>query len=328
VVYNERIMTKNPVTAIITRTKNRPLLLDRALASIAAQSSKDYIHVVLNDGGDKKIVEKILQKYPDDKRVVIHNDSSIGLTRALNQAIKSVKSDYIAILDDDDTWHPERVARVAEYLNEHDQEPGVAVAMVRIIEEIQGEEVVEISRNAWYEGVTEVVLYDQLLDNYLTNNCITYRRTLYEELNGYDESLEVAEDWDFGVRYLLHYDINFLPEVLAYYHHRPEDKSDNANSVFSGVDVHKRNLNKLRNRYLRDDINSGKLGVGYVMNQLHDNSIRRAEQLKVDVENVVRIEGHINHVENDLIQKLEALIYHHTSGGRIKSKIRNMLKRS
>ncbi len=292
------------IVAIITRTKNRNVLLERAVKSVVSQVSKNYVHVILNDGGDHAGVEKVLDKYPDKNRVIIHNKKSVGLTRALNQAIKSVKSDYIAILDDDDSWLPERIGKVSEYLDEHTDEPGVAVWMDRVIEEVKGDEVVEVRRDRWYEGVSEVSLYDQLLDNYLTNNCITYRRSLYDELGGYDETLEVAEDWDFGIRYLLKYDIFFIPEVLALYHHRPDAKGPSGNSVFAGRDTHRRSMIKLRNRYLRQDIDKGRFGIGYIMNQ--QLSVRKISRVDDDkaLGRVVRLEGHINYATEQLRQSL------------------------
>ena len=286
--------SKKLITAIITRTRNRPLLLERAIKSILAQTEKDYIHVILNDGGDKKEVEDILARYPDHRRRVVHNKTSVGITRALNQAIQSVDSDLVAILDDDDTWMPERIERVTAYFESNPRLPAIAVKMDRVIEEINDNKIKEIRRDPWYEGICQVSLYDQLLDNYLTNNCLTYRRDVYDELHGYDESLEVAEDWDFGVRLLLEYDVDFIPEVLALYHHRPDEKSSNGNSVFAGIDIHQRNLIKLRNRYLRQDIEKGVCGVGYIMNSLHHERLR----LKLNNEYIdkqsVRLEGHMN----------------------------------
>lgn len=300
---------KRPITAIITRTKNRNVLLERAIKSVLAQTSKDYIHVILNDGGDKKAVESLLKKYPDTNRKVIHNQESAGLTKALNQAIRAVESDYVAILDDDDTWHTDRVEKVNEYLYKNTKEPVVVVCMDRVIEELNDDgTITEVSRNRWHGGVTEVSLYDQALDNYLSNGAVTYRRSLYEELNGYDESLDVAEDWDFGIRCMLKYDVLFLPEVLSYYHHRPSAKGDSGNSVFAGVDTHHRNLVKLRNRYLRSDISNGSFGIGFIMNHLH--GLRRIVQegdTRSD-ERIVRLEGHINYTIENLRSDLSKSI--------------------
>ena len=312
------------ITAIITRTKDRPALFERAVQSVVAQTSKDYIHVILNDGGDKKVVEEILGKYPDNNRLVIHNEKSVGLTPALNQAIKATDSDYIGILDDDDTWLPDRVKKVTDYLDAHLNEPGVAVLMDRFIERVENGEIITESVNPWYEGVTEVSLYDQLLDNYLTNNCITYRRTLYDELNGYDETLEVAEDWDFGIRYLLKYDIFFIPEVLAGYHHRPAAKGADGNSVFSGIDAHRRSLVKLRNRYLRQDINNGVFGVGYIMNSLAHERCMVENAKDVAIEQVVRLEGHINYTAEQLKQYTDTVV--HQAKNPIIRKVKKKLK--
>ncbi len=315
-------------TAIITRTKNRPVLFERAVACVASQTSKEYIHVVLNDGGDKAEVEAILAKYPDENRVVFHNAKSVGLTKALNQAIQSVKSDLVAILDDDDTWHPERIEKVTQYFNKHKDTKAVAVTMERVLEEIKDNAIIEMKRESWYEGVFDVSLYDQLLDNYLTNNCITYTRSAYNELKGYDESLEVAEDWDFGIRLLLKYDVTFLPEVLAYYHHRPTDMSVNGNSVFAGLDAHTRSLVKLRNKYLRDDLAKGVFGVGYIMNSLNAERERYNKQKEDSLNNVVRLEGHINYSRTELESKIEHIVDYHAIDSRVSRKIKGAFKKS
>ncbi|OYW86571.1 hypothetical protein B7Z17_00005 [Candidatus Saccharibacteria bacterium 32-49-10] len=196
--------------------------------------------------------------------------------------------------------------------------------MDRFIERIEDGTIIEESVNRWYEGVTEVSLYDQLLDNYLTNNCITYRRTLYDELNGYDETLEVAEDWDFGIRYLLKYDIFFIPEVLAGYHHRPAAKGADGNSVFSGIDAHRRSLIKLRNRYLRHDIKEGVLGIGYIMNNLAHERLMTEKAKDAAIERVVRLEGHINYTAEQLKQYTDAAI--HQSKNPIIRKVKRKLK--
>lgn len=290
--------------AIITRTKNRHLLLERAVKSVLAQTDRSYVHVIVNDGGDKVSLESLLGMYPDDNRVVIHNEKSLGLTRALNQGIRAVNTKYVSILDDDDSWADNRIESVHNYFDHYPEAKGVAVFMDRIIEKIENEKIVEISRNRWHEGVDVINLYKQCLDNYLSNGCFNYTRDVYDELGGYDEDLGVAEDWDFGIRYLLKYDAEFLPteEALMYYHHRPEQAGDSGNSVFAGIDTHRYNLNILRNKYLRQDIKTGTLGVGYIMNNLAYLRERDQEGERIDIEKVVRLEGHMNHIGNDIKQ--------------------------
>lgn len=283
-----------PKIVIVTRTKNRNLLLKRALDSVSAQTYKDYIHVIVNDGGSKEEVDKLLEGYTHSIKV-IHNTKSIGLTQALNQGIKSVETKYISILDDDDSWHPDRLKKTVQHLEESGAK-GVVCVMDRIVEEIDGDEVKEILRDRIHEGTSSISLYRQCLDNYFTNGCFTYQRSVYDELGGYDEKLIVAEDWDFGIRFLLKYDADFLntKDALHNYHHRPEAKGDVGNSVFDRADEHRRHVNILANHYLRKDMQQGKFGVGYIMNSL----LYRREFIVPYEEN--RLQNQTSHIEHHI----------------------------
>jgi len=271
---------------------------------MSEQTYDDYVHVIVNDGGDKKKLESLLERYPSSRRKVLHNEKSIGLTPALNQGIQAVMSEYVAILDDDDSLHENRLSLAVEYLDNHPDSVGVVHVMDRVVEEIDDGVIRELSRNRWHEEMQAISLYKQCIDNYMTNGAFTYRRVLYDELGGYDESLPAAEDWDFGIRTLLRYDLEILPSkyAVSYYHHRPAQKGDDGNSVFASISSHQEALNKLQNKYLRDDINSGKLGVGYIMNNLRYERELESDRDEKSNARVVRLEGHMNHVGDTIIQ--------------------------
>lgn len=261
-----------PKVAVITRTKNRPQLLKRAIKSVQEQSMTNFVQVVINDGGDSTEVEKILKPYQNkfpDRITFIDNKKSVGRTSALNQAIKSVNSTYIAVLDDDDSWHRDFLRETTEYLDRTGSAGVVAVIDI-ILEKVSGEKVTRVGVERWRPHVKEVSLYSQCIDNNAPTNAFVYQRKMYDELKGYNEELNVVEDWDFALRFILKHDIDFLvtEHALAYYHHRPEATGSIGNTVFAGVEEHHQHLNKLANYHLRKDLESGKLGVGYIMNSL------------------------------------------------------------
>ena len=262
-------MTKaTPKIAIITKSHGRPLLLDRAIQSIENQTYGDYIHVIFNDGEDARAVDAIARKYNNPRRRIIHSAANLGVTKALNKAIRAVNSTYIAILDDDDTWSPERLEKTVNFLDETGAK-AVVVKTDIIIEEIVDGQVRTISQLPHPESREgEVSLYKQCIKNYVSNGIVTYRRDVYDELGGYDEALETAEDWDFGLRLLLKYDIAYLDtrQPLFFYHQRPNQSGVEGNEVHAGVLKQEKTINKLRNRYLRQDLAVGRLGVGYIMN--------------------------------------------------------------
>ena len=290
-----------PEVAIITRTKNRPLFLERALKSVLGQSFGSFVHVILNDGGNKADVEQALAKYPDSRRLVIHNKQSAGLSKALNQAIRASKSEYVCILDDDDAWHKDRLSIGLETMRSRDASASV-VPMEIVIEDVDDKgSIVEIERVPHPESwCGEVSLFKQAHRNYLSNGAIMYKRSVYDELNGYDEGLLTSEDWDFGIRLMLRYDVEQVISDIAlmYYHQRPTVKeSDAGNSVHAGVREQARAITVIRNRFLRNDIQNGVFGIGYIMNH--------SEQ---ELVNLVRIEGHVNRASAMLEDKIVARV--------------------
>lgn len=316
---------QTPKIAIITRTKNRNLLLRRAIESVKAQSRKEYVHVILNDGGSSEELDTLLEEAPDVQRVVIHNETSVGLTRALNQAIRAVESEYVTILDDDDSWPSDRLEKVMDFFDKNPNTAAAVVKMDTVIEDIQNGEIIKRDQYLHPDsGDGEINLFKQCMRNYISNGIVTYRRSVYDELNGYDESLATAEDWDFGLRLLLKYDVESIQsdEPLFFYHQRPQLVDDNGNSVHAGVREQEVTVNKLRNKYLRDDLNNNKLGVGYIMNQM-----------VFDISNVVRIEGHTNYLADGTKQQLEQLnatireLISSTLGYKIGMKVKNILNR-
>ena len=286
--------------AIITRTKDRPILLERALQAVDDQTFQNYVHVVLNDGGNKEVFEAVVKRYPNKRRTIIQNTQSVGIIPALNQAIQSVDSEFITILDDDDSWHSEKLKVVDDFFGQYPTTQAVVVKMDIVVEDIKDKVIVKKEQYLHPDsGDGEINLYKQCTRNYLSNGAITYRRTLYDTLKGYDEHLRTAEDWDFGIRLLMQTDVEFIRSdtSFVYYHQRPMQQGTEGNSVHAGVLEQERTINVLRNKYLREELNRGKLGVGYIMNDAVFN-----------LANVVRIERHINFAEEQTQNSINAHI--------------------
>ena len=267
----------NPKVAVITRTKDRVLLLERALQSVHNQSMSDFVHVIINDGGDPGPVDALLKRYESltaGRVKLIHNEVSGGMEAASNKAIKSVRSDYVAIHDDDDSWHPDFLERTVKVLDAG--EMGVVVRTDKITEEIVSEKntVRRIKTEQWMPDMKVISLYRQCIDNQMTPITFIYRRSVFEKIGYYDETLPVLGDWDFGIRFLQNYDVEYLDPgfALANYHHRKFVVGSTTNNSFgSGTEKHRYYVNKLSNKYLRQELQEGRLGVGYIMSGLKYN---------------------------------------------------------
>jgi glycosyltransferase involved in cell wall biosynthesis len=261
-----------PLIAVITRTKDRPLLLKLAIKSFLGQSLNDYVMVIVNDGGDSKVIEDLVDPYKqsaEGRLTILHNYVSMGMQAAANKGIQSVDSKYVVIHDDDDTWD----GRFLEKTTDHLEKSG-AMAVVTstdvITEEIDGDTINVLGRARMLPDMKHISLYKMCFENQAAPIALIFNRNVFETIGYFDESLRGFGDWDFGLRLLLHYDIDYLnlPEALAFYHQRPHSDGLHLNSVFTDDQQYLENL--MFNRYLRDDIRRGQLGLGYIINSLRN----------------------------------------------------------
>ena len=148
----------------------------------------------------------------------------------------------------------------------------------------------EISRKDFNGGVRGITLWDVCARNLFPPISFLYQREVFEGIGYYDESMPVLGDWEFNLRFLQHYDIVLVPEHLAFYHHRvPEDSSDYANTVVGAIDTHETYQTYMRNKLLRDDMEQGKVGVGYLINLSRDLF---STQAKFDYDHHMHAENH------------------------------------
>ncbi len=106
--------------SIVVPVYNAAASLPETLASIAAQSCKDFELILVNDGSSDDsgtIIKNWLQHHPDIKGVLIEQENQ-GLGAARNRAIKQAQGQWVALLDADDRWSPDKLERVATWVEE------------------------------------------------------------------------------------------------------------------------------------------------------------------------------------------------------------------
>lgn len=293
--------------AIVTRTKNRPTLLRRALDSITSQTYADYVVIVVNDAGERGPIEECVSSISDraEGRVhVVHNEVSRGREAAMNTGLHAAESQYVVIHDDDDTWAPQFLERTVSYLDEHEDAGGVGVRTAVVHETVDGDSVTINRQELLAANLTDVTLFEMVRRNYVPPISLLYRRAVHDEVGEYDETLPVLADWDFNLRMLGRYDVGFIDgDPLAFWHHRTDTGGDIANSVIGAADDHLTYDRTIRNRYLRDDLRAnGHLGSILYFTELIDRAEKAA---LVRHEQAVGMLHHINIQTDSSSKELE-----------------------
>ena len=277
-----------PCVAIITRTKDRPLLLERAARSVAGQTYRNILWIVVNDGGDPEPVREVLaESLVDPTRVIfISHEQSLGMEAASNAGIRSCSSDLIVIHDDDDSWEPGFLEQSVTFLGRHGHLYDGVVCHSTYIEEVISNGIVsEHKRRPFNDWLSNVQIAEVAVANLFPPIAFLFRRGVWARLGGFDESLPVLGDWDFNLRFLMEADIGVLPLALAHYHHRTSvDQNDTyANSNSGSDNPHVAFSAILRNRYLRRAASeprfavlAGLIGAGYGLGDLRSRLLTTA----------------------------------------------------
>ena len=211
--------TEAALVSVITRTLNRPELLAEAGAAVAAQTWPRVEWVVVNDGGDD--VAGVVDPLRDRLEIVYLEPGRVGRCRAGNLALEASTGSWIAWLDDDDLYEPEHLAGLMRAIEGTTFK--VAYSDAWRIDTTRGADGNwrETDRSVPYsEDFSRIMLFRRA---YIHLSTILYHRECYERLGGFDESLEVLEDWDLFFRYAQDYDFLHVSEVTAAFRIRDDE---------------------------------------------------------------------------------------------------------
>ena len=251
-------MSPNCVGVVI-RTRDRPVFVVRALASVLAQTHPDWHVRIINDGGDAAALDAtlapVLASVPAHAqpggtghahRVVVHHlPASVGRSAAFNTGVRALDTPFVTCLDDDDTWSP---GFMSELLAFHQAlAPGVAdlggvaahvIAMREDIRDTPDGPVIEPLGD---EGLPPAFTRRDLFLNPITYGAYRQdvypvqwmlRRDLVLRTGGFPEDFDVMEDRAFLLRFLQHWRVAVLDRPLARHHRRVGRTSDSLRTIW------------------------------------------------------------------------------------------------
>ena len=252
--------------SVVVRTRNRPWFLARTLQSIADQTGDLPEIVVVNDGGQKREVDLVVERVGYKGRAIktIHNPNSLGRGGAWNVGIRAATGEWLATLDDDDTWAPEFCSTVSEVIQSKATAGcaigGVVTRSTEVIERRSGEEWRTVSTRPFNPRLQSIRLRDLVLHNRFTNNAFVFPRQVFEEVGPIREDLPVLEDWEFNVRVAAKFPICLIPQALARYHKRTGGESVFARNT--SLQLHLETLASIHEAWIREDVSTGRFGLG------------------------------------------------------------------
>jgi len=194
-------MENVPRVSVVISTYNHAWCLDEAIRSILNQTFRDFELVVLDDGSTDGTAE-ILKKFQQDERLRCFFEIHNGASAARNKGIEKTHGQYVAFLDSDDIWLPNKLERQVSFLDEH-QEIALVHGSVEMID-LEGRflpketsRLQSLYRKAQRRGEDYVGLSEAAL---IFSSAVLFRKECLDQAGYLDLELESLQDLDLYLR--------------------------------------------------------------------------------------------------------------------------------
>jgi glycosyltransferase involved in cell wall biosynthesis len=205
----------NKLISTIIPTYNRRQLLDRAVKSVFAQTFRPIEIVIVDDGSHVPVTTDWFQPIPEGVSLsLIRNAQSCGPAAARNSGIEHSTGDWIAFLDDDDYWEPEKLASQLAALESANDSGILAVACQMTLVDDNQE---KIGQTRFPAAKAEIIAGMVFADRNLNPSTLLVARSAFATVGLFDPSLPTAEDRHWLLRYLMRFDVLMLDRYLTNY---------------------------------------------------------------------------------------------------------------
>jgi glycosyltransferase involved in cell wall biosynthesis len=195
-----------PAVSVIIPTYNRADLVREALASVQAQTYRDFEIVVVDDGGTDGTFEALAA---GGQIRVLRHASRRGVSAARNTGLKAARGKWLAFLDSDDLWLPDKLARQIFLLE------GQPELLICQTDETWVRRGIRVNKPLSHRQVGGKIFLPSLGRCMISPSAVMLDRRLVADHGGFDETLPAAEDYDLWLRLTWRYEVGLVDEPLV-----------------------------------------------------------------------------------------------------------------
>jgi len=207
-------MTSTPLISVVIPAYNAANFLPQVIQSVLDQSYANWELLIIDDGSKDNTKEVVNDFCQSDSRVNLVSKENGGVSVARNLGAELAKGELIAFLDSDDLWLKDKLKSHIEYMAAH---PNVGASFSRV-------ELIESDGKTTRKTTNNIVDKLQPQDLFYGNPTVTtsnlvIRKSVFQELNGFDESMQYNEDIDllFRLSFQKNWEITGIDQVLVQY---------------------------------------------------------------------------------------------------------------
>jgi len=232
--------------SIIIPTYNRAKFIGGAIQSVLGQTYQDFEVIIIDDGSTDNTKEAV-RRFKDSRISYLVQKENRGTSMVKNIGIREAKGKYIAFLDDDDKWLPEKLEMQVSKLEKSSTDTGFIYCGYKMLNK-EGKILRKIQPK--FKGE----IYQNLLRrNFIALPTILVKKEIFQKTELFDEELKFGEDWDLFLRMAKLYKSDFVNDYLVdcyIYGKRltTESLKDSSIRIYSLNKIIKKNIEEYRER--------------------------------------------------------------------------------
>ncbi len=228
---SEPISGSSPLVSVIVPTFNRGYCIVQALQSVLLQNFANFEIIVVDDASTDDTCEQV-QRITDTRVHYVAHEKNKGGAAARNSGIRIAKGEFVAFLDSDDYWQPDKLDKQITAMQAAGPKCGMSYTWISCVDD-SGKEVLRINPD-----IDGACFKEMMVSNFIGSfSNIVVRKSLLLDVGALDEAFRSCQDWDLFVRLTRDASVHCLREYAVRYLLSTTDKnriSTNSNSVIQG----------------------------------------------------------------------------------------------
>jgi glycosyltransferase involved in cell wall biosynthesis len=224
-------LSNPPQVSVIVPVFNSEPTIQRALDSVAAQTIKDLEIIAVDDASTDGSGD-VVTRWAGGRVTLLRHPHNRGAAAARNTGVAAASGRWIAFLDSDDTWKPDKLARQLSVL----EQTGAGIAACASGFDLhKNGRTLSIELDIQPQKFRREILFGCTIS---PGSTLMVERQVFEEIGGFDEAFRRLEDWDWLLRYSERYQMTFVPEPLADVYvmaSKPSPTNQRADPVLDGI---------------------------------------------------------------------------------------------
>lgn len=208
----EKFQLSKPKISVIIPCYNGEKFIGNAIKSVLNQTYKNWELIVVDDGSTDSSCEIVEHYLNNDKVMLIKNISNEGIAKTMNKGIKVSTGDFIAFLDQDDTWHPRKLELQLQKFENTDDNLGLVGCGMVFIENDKCRGIFRIND----EKLDQIdILTEIFLTNTNSASIMMLKRDCLKKVGLFDENLIAWCDFEMVFRVAKSYKIGYVNRLLV-----------------------------------------------------------------------------------------------------------------